>query len=547
MEKLNLVAASRWLSLVFASMGMLLAMPRSASAQSALTWARVELTRNQVQLFTNGQSRRARVSDVLGINDALSTARSARAELRFNDGSLARIGESAVFRFTPNTRNFRLSNGTVLLLIPPGQGRTTIQTPNATTGIHGSALFVRFVPETNITIIGALTNNPEGPMMAFNEDGSVQQPLYAGEMAVLDEEGKVQHFSFDMHEFVATSDLFAGMDYEGLEAVEQEIQDALNQLPDFDNGDDVMENPTFLSASPNAPVAKAPSIQDFASSPANNFLQQNGIEFSSLANQPPGQVETPPSNPGTPQPPPEQPPTPQPQPPETPTPQPQPPETPVKPEFGEITPQPPTQPNVPVTGPTAPENGPIEQPTIPEQTTPDPVEPIFKPTSPNEPVVIEQPTTPEPIQTPEVVVVPETPAAPIVIEQPAPAPVQTPEVVIAPEAPVAPIEIVNQPIEKPIELPIDNVPVETTVLPPETIISPIEIVVEPETEAQIDRLPEDVIVQEIQPPETIPTETPPTEELPTETPPPGQVEATPGQSDAPPPGQVEATPGQGNN
>ena len=90
-------------------------MPRPADAQSALTWARVELTRNQVQLFTNGQSRRARVSDVLGIGDALTTARRARAELRFNDGSLARIGESAVFQFTPNTRNFRLSNGTVLL------------------------------------------------------------------------------------------------------------------------------------------------------------------------------------------------------------------------------------------------------------------------------------------------------------------------------------------------------------------------------------------------------------------------------------------------
>ena len=217
MEKLNVAATGLWLSLVCAALGMLISMPRSALAQSTLTWARVELTRNDVQLYTNGRSRAAKVSDVLGLNDALSTASRSRAELRFNDGSLARIGESAVFQFTPNTRNFRLSNGTVLLLIPPGQGRTTIQTPNAVTGIHGSALFVRFVPETNITIIGALTNNPAGPMMAFNQDGSAQQPLYAGEMAVLQADGTLNLFSFDLDEFYATSDLITGLGIDNLE------------------------------------------------------------------------------------------------------------------------------------------------------------------------------------------------------------------------------------------------------------------------------------------------------------------------------------------
>ncbi|MEO0869154.1 MAG: FecR family protein, partial [Cyanobacteria bacterium J06642_11] len=193
MAKLKLVATGRWLTLVCASLGMLVSLPGAANAQSVLTWARVELIRNQVQLVTGGRSRRAQVSDVLGVNDALSTARRARAELRFNDGSLARIGESAVFRFTPDTRNFRLSNGTVLLLIPPGQGRTTIQTPNAVTGIRGSALFVRFIPETNTTIIGALTTNPGGPMMAFNEDGTAQQSLNAGEMAVVRGDGTIEH------------------------------------------------------------------------------------------------------------------------------------------------------------------------------------------------------------------------------------------------------------------------------------------------------------------------------------------------------------------
>ncbi|MEM9485941.1 MAG: FecR domain-containing protein [Cyanobacteria bacterium P01_F01_bin.116] len=469
MEKLNIATTGRWLSLVGASLGMLLMTPRAASAQAALTWARVELIRNQVHLFTDGQSRRARVSDVLGINDALSTDRSARAELRFNDGSLARIGESAVFRFTPNTRNFRLSNGTVLLLIPPGQGRTTIQTPNATTGIHGSALFVRYVPETDTTIIGALTNNPDGPMMTFNEDGSCQQSLYAGELAVLDQNGCVEHFTFDMHEFIETSDLLADMNlkdpeasfgHQGLDAVRQEIQDALEQQPQFQGGEDVIENPAFLSANPNAPVSDSGAIQDFDISPAANFLQQENVTggFESAVT---GSVNQP-SNPPTAARPP--------QPPELPTAPSTPSEPPVKPEIA-LPPQP--EDPGPGVAPIIPED--TGQPVIPEPTLPE--QPIDKPAPINQPVVI---------------------------EQPAPAPAPTPEVVLAPEPPAVP-EIV-QPITKPTELP--DFPLGPTEnIPPEEILPPIDTVIDLEPDPQLDRLPDDVVVQGEPPPvpEDLPT------------------------------------------
>ena len=454
MEKLNVAATGRWLSLVCASLGMLISMPRSANAQSTLTWARVELTRNEVQLYTDGRSRAAKVSDMLGLNDALSTASRSRAELRFNDGSLARIGESAVFRFTPNTRNFRLSNGTVLLLIPPGQGRTTIQTPNAVTGIHGSALFVRFVPETNITIIGALTNNPAGPMMAFNQDGSAQQPLYAGEMAVLQADGTLKLFSFDLDEFYATSDLMAGLGIDNLDeatgdaaidAVRQEIQDALDQQEKFEDGDDVVENPSYLSSTDNAPVARTRAIPEFSVSPAAAFLQRGNLAggfesaVSATVNQPTREQPA----------------------------------------------QPPTavRPQLPITKPTAPSPvaepfapAPVEPPVIPDPTTPEPVDPIVKPTGP-----VEQPV-PESTPTPEIVIVPET---------------------VVPETTVP--EVINQPIEKP-ELP--TLPRETISAPVEVIpptengfealgdLDLIETVTEPETEAQIDRLPETVIVQE---------------------------------------------------
>ncbi|MEL6604242.1 MAG: FecR domain-containing protein [Cyanobacteria bacterium J06614_10] len=245
------------LSIALGIAGTLL-VPPSASAQAldiepeALTWARVDFLRNRVQLVPKEQrGRRARISDILSVGDSLRTARESRAELRFNDGSLARIGERATFRFTPNTRNFQLSNGTVLLLIPPGRGRSTIQTPNAVTGIQGSALFVRYIPETDTTIVGALTDNPNGPMVLFNRDGSEQQALRANEIGVIEGNQITELYQFDGTLFWQSSGLAEGFNYltdssstgsDALDGVRQEIRDAIsNQAPL--NSDSVIVNP----------------------------------------------------------------------------------------------------------------------------------------------------------------------------------------------------------------------------------------------------------------------------------------------------------------
>ena len=55
-------------------------------------------------------------------------------ELRFNDGSLARIGEGGHFKFGPNRRTF--SNDPGIEWFGPGQSRNPIS-PNAVVGIRG--------------------------------------------------------------------------------------------------------------------------------------------------------------------------------------------------------------------------------------------------------------------------------------------------------------------------------------------------------------------------------------------------------------------------
>jgi hypothetical protein len=275
-----------WCSLILSASTLVMA-PGAALAQTSLSWARIEFLRNRVQLIPQGRSSRAaRLSDIMAVGDALRTASASRAELRFNDGSLARIGERAIFRFTPNTRNFQLSNGTMLLLIPPGRGRTTIQTPNAVTGIQGSALFVRTIPETNTTIVGALTNNVQGPMVVYCTNDVAPTPLFAGQMAVI-ENCQTQVYDFDLQTFYETSGLVEGLRLDETDAnlasdelngVRQEILDALEQQGSFEEGETV-ENPAFLSP---PEVSSGSLAEDLTDGLFPNFENSTAQRFHSV-------------------------------------------------------------------------------------------------------------------------------------------------------------------------------------------------------------------------------------------------------------------------
>nr|WP_290221494.1 FecR domain-containing protein [Trichocoleus desertorum] len=241
-----------------------------ANAQTPLTRAVIQALRNRVRLMQkNRPVRSAQVSDAIAPGDALSTARASLAELRFNDGSLARVGEQAVFRFVPNARTFQLSNGTMLLLIPPGRGPTGVRTPNAAAGIKGSALFVRYIPETDTTLVGALTNNPQGPMVIYNRDGSQSQGLRAGQLAVVVKNRIENIYDFDLNTFYETSDLVKGLNLtqkdsttpsdEAIAAVRAETVEALQDQSPFKEAN-VVENPAFV---------RLPS--DSADFPVNNL------------------------------------------------------------------------------------------------------------------------------------------------------------------------------------------------------------------------------------------------------------------------------------
>jgi FecR protein len=177
----------------------------AALAQTPLKRATVTSFQNQVKLLPRNQTpRQVRVSDQMKPGDGLSTGRSSRADVRFNDGSLARIGQQVVFQFTPGTRDFELSNGTALLLIRPGQGQTRVRTPNTVTGIQGSALFIQYNQDTDETIVGALTDSG---IQVQNRDQTATQTLRAGQLVVVTQGQMQAPVNFDLQTFYQTSGL----------------------------------------------------------------------------------------------------------------------------------------------------------------------------------------------------------------------------------------------------------------------------------------------------------------------------------------------------
>ncbi|MEH2375038.1 FecR domain-containing protein [Nostoc sp.] len=241
--------------LVIALWGVIvLPLPNRVNAITPLTRAEIQNLLNLVQLIPRDKlkKRPARKSDAMIPGDGLSTGRASLADLRFNDGSWARVGEQAIFQFLPKTRSFRLSNGTALLLIPPGRGETRIQTPSAAAAIRGSALFVRYNQQTDTTIVGALTNSG---IEVSNKEASQTHVLQAGQMMVI-VNGKFQGlYDFDLRNFYETSDLVRGFDLNrqnlrpaadpAIASVQAETAAALRAQSPI-TGEGVVENPSFL-------------------------------------------------------------------------------------------------------------------------------------------------------------------------------------------------------------------------------------------------------------------------------------------------------------
>lgn len=119
--------------------------------------AKVTRIVNDVDLIESGDLRRdARTNDIMRDDMVLATGHKSRAELRFTDDTLARIGANSFFTFTEGTRNMELGKGTMLLKVPKGAGGAKVSTQSVTAAITGTTVL--------------LETNPGGPVMLKSGD-----------------------------------------------------------------------------------------------------------------------------------------------------------------------------------------------------------------------------------------------------------------------------------------------------------------------------------------------------------------------------------------
>ena len=176
-------------------MGIILFSYPVLAAPPMLTSATISEVKNEAQLFlydtANKETiRAAQVKDTLYGSRILRTGKSSRAELEFNDKSIARIGANTLLSFKNHTRQLELQKGTLLLQVPKGYGNTQVATPAATCSVIGTTILLQHLQLANgqqrsinivleglmnVTVNGKTHQVPGGSALISNGPGAEPQ------------------------------------------------------------------------------------------------------------------------------------------------------------------------------------------------------------------------------------------------------------------------------------------------------------------------------------------------------------------------------------
>jgi hypothetical protein len=123
------------------------------------------------------ETRPAAPNDVVKASNFLMSESDSRAELKYDDGTIVRIGQNTIFSFEANTRTLSLKKGTFVFYMPKGKGGGTIKTPSFTAAITGTVGKVSnniiAIIEGEVTLLPSGRKVPAGFFARFNPDGSI--------------------------------------------------------------------------------------------------------------------------------------------------------------------------------------------------------------------------------------------------------------------------------------------------------------------------------------------------------------------------------------
>lgn len=175
-------------------------------AETKVPYSEATVTRLQNKVNYGISADRARrpaqSGDVVKASTYLLTETDSRAELKYPDGSLVRIGKNTVFTFEADTRTLSLERGSLIFYIPKGQGGGTVRTASLTASITGTIGKVadNFIAilEGEVTLVPSGQKVPAGYFARRNPDGSITVAPFDPSSAL---GGKLMEFGGPIAEF----------------------------------------------------------------------------------------------------------------------------------------------------------------------------------------------------------------------------------------------------------------------------------------------------------------------------------------------------------
>jgi len=165
----------------------------------------------------------AKVKESITGSDVLTTGQDSRAELRFQDNTLARVGSNSIFSFKEDQREINLQQGSVLFHSDKGKGGGQIRTAAATAAVTGTTIIVSATKNGGFKLLIL-----EGKSRLILKSG-VFIDLQAGQMTFINpgQDTRPAVLSFDIEQLVKGSKLVEGF-ADPLDSLTK-VEDAINK------------------------------------------------------------------------------------------------------------------------------------------------------------------------------------------------------------------------------------------------------------------------------------------------------------------------------
>lgn len=116
--------------------------------------AEVTRTVNKVSVLREQKSPKpAEVGDVITAQNALKTGDDSRAELKFPDNTITRLGANALFRFSSGGRDMTLDGGTMLFSCPKHEGGGQVQAGAVTAAVTGTDFILSYIIGGEVRVV----------------------------------------------------------------------------------------------------------------------------------------------------------------------------------------------------------------------------------------------------------------------------------------------------------------------------------------------------------------------------------------------------------